>query len=98
MPYQRSLEIEQRLDRVLRLIRKGGYSTPRLAEELGVSIPTISRCVTALRARGHDIRAEQRAKGWRYVLAGKKAPAPERPPDCQTASRRSAASLSSHDD
>ena len=73
MPYQRSLEIEQRLDRVLRLIRKGGYSTPRLAEELGVSIPTISRCITALRARGHDIKAEQRAKGWRYVLAGKRA-------------------------
>lgn len=73
MPYQRSLEIEQRLDRVLRLIRKGGYSTPRLAEELGVSIPTISRCITALRARGHGIRAEQRAKGWRYVLTGTRA-------------------------
>ena len=68
MPYQRSLEIEQRLDRVLRLIRKGGYSTPRLAEELGVSIPTISRCITALRARGHDIKPEQSANGWQYVL------------------------------
>lgn len=69
MVYQQSLEIERRLDRVLRLIRKGGYSTPLLAKELGVSIPTISRCITALRARGHVIRAEQLANGWRYVLA-----------------------------
>lgn len=84
MPYQRSLEIEQRLDRVLRLIRKGGYSTPMLAEEIGVSIPTISRCITALRVRGHDIRAEQRAKGWRYVLAGKRAAAASPPPGSQS--------------
>ena len=69
MPYQRSLEIERRLDRVLRLIRKGGYSTPKLAESIGVSIPTISRCVLALRERGHNVRAENHASGWHYVLA-----------------------------
>jgi len=68
MLYQRSLEIENRLDAVLRLIRTGQYSTPRLARDLGVSIPTVSRCVTALRERGHDIRAEKHAAGWRYVL------------------------------
>lgn len=68
MLYARSLEIEQRLDHVLRLIRTGRFSTPMLAEELGVSIPTISRCVTALRERGHDIRAEKHSNGWRYVL------------------------------
>ena len=68
MAYQQSLEIEQRLDRVLRLIRTGRYSTPMLAEEVGVSIPTISRCVTALRARGHDIKAEKHGSGSRYVL------------------------------
>jgi biotin operon repressor len=69
MPFERSLEIERRLDDVLRLIRTGRYSTPMLAEEVGVSIPTISRCVTALRLRGHDIRAEKQEGGWRYVLA-----------------------------
>lgn len=71
MPFERSLEIERRLDDVLRLIRTGRFSTPMLAEEVGVSIPTISRCVTALRLRGHDIRAERHEDGWRYVLAGK---------------------------
>jgi biotin operon repressor len=71
MPFERSLEIERRLDDVLRLIGTGRYSTPMLAEEVGVSIPTISRCVTALRIRGHDIRAERHDGGWRYVLTGK---------------------------
>ena len=68
MPFERSLEIERRLDDVLRLIRIGRYSTPMLAEEVGVSIPTISRCVTALRKRGHDIRAERHGKDWCYIL------------------------------
>ena len=71
MLYERSLGIEKRLDHVLRLIRTGRYSTPKLAEEVSVSIPTISRCVTALRERGHDIRAKNHGDGWRYVLAGK---------------------------
>jgi transposase len=84
MLYQRSLEIEQRLDAVLRLIHTGNYSTPTLATEVGVSIPTISRCVTALRARGHNIQAEKFENGWRYFL--KTDPAletecqPKRPP------------------
>src|SRR5258707_10266193 len=69
MLYQRSQEIEQRLNTVLRLIRSGRYSTPKLAERLGVSIPTVSRCVTALRERGHDIRAEKSAQGWSYILS-----------------------------
>jgi biotin operon repressor len=62
MFYQRSLEIERRLETTLDLIRSGRYSTPMLAEKLGVSIPTVSRHVTALRERGHDIRSE-RAEG-----------------------------------
>jgi biotin operon repressor len=69
MLYHRSFEIEQRLDIALRLIRMGRFSTPKLAEQLSVSIPTVSRCVTALRARGHPIRAERKAGSWRYVLA-----------------------------
>ena len=68
MPFERSLEIERRLDEVLRLIRTGQYSTPALAEKFGVSIPTISRIVAALRDRGHDIQAERTSKGWRYAL------------------------------
>lgn len=68
MLYQRSQEIEMRLEQVLGLVRTGCYSTPKIAEEVGVSIPTVSRCVTALRERGHEIKAEKHSDGWRYVL------------------------------
>ena len=68
MLYQRSLDIEQRLRLVLELIGTGEYSTPTLAEKAGVSIPTISRDVQALRERGHEIQSEKRSGGWRYVL------------------------------
>jgi predicted DNA-binding transcriptional regulator YafY len=73
MRYRRSLEIEQRLVEALRLIETGKYSTPLLAESLEVSIPTVSRYVTALRERGHDIRAERHPEGWRYVIRSKAA-------------------------
>jgi transposase len=66
--YRRSHDIEMRLEEMLRLIRVGGYATPALAKTLRVSIPTVSRCVTALRERGHDIRAVKHADGWQYVL------------------------------
>ena len=69
MPFERSLEIARRLDDVLHLIRTGSYSTPMLAEEVGVSIPTISRIVAALREKGHEIQAKRHDGGWRYVLA-----------------------------
>lgn len=75
MLYQRSLDIERRLETVLELIQAGQYSTPELAEELGVSIPTISRDVTALRQRGHDIQAERGANAWHYVLRQQQASA-----------------------
>jgi biotin operon repressor len=68
MFYQRSFTIERRLEEVLRLIRSGSHSTPSLAAELGISIPTVSRSLTALRERGHDIRPERGPDGWHYVL------------------------------
>jgi len=71
MAYQRSLEIADRLDAVLKLIRTGQFSTPMLAEKIGVSVPTISRIVAALRSRGYDIRADHEGNNWRYVLAAK---------------------------
>jgi biotin operon repressor len=69
MRYQQTIEIHQRLETVLQLVRTGEYSTPQLAESLGVSIPTISRIVAALRQQGHDIRAQRTKDGWRYVLS-----------------------------
>lgn len=68
MLYQRSLEIERRLDTVLDLIREGRHSTPTIAARLRVSVPTVSRDVAALRQRGHDIVAERGDNGWRYRL------------------------------
>lgn len=68
MRYQLALEIRERIEEVLRLIRTGEYSTPALAKAVGVSIPTISRIVAALREQGHDIQAERTSRGWRYVI------------------------------
>ncbi len=68
MFYERSYLIEKRLQDVLELVRSGRYSTPAIAAKLGVSVPTVSRDVTALRERGHDIRSERRGESWRYVL------------------------------
>jgi biotin operon repressor len=68
MRYQRSLVIETRLQTVLRLIRSGRFSTPMLAKQLGVSIPTVSRDVNALRERGYEIHPERKSGSWHYVL------------------------------
>lgn len=76
MLYERSLTIENRLQTVLRLIETGDYSTPELAEAVGVSIPTISRDVTALRQRGHSIRAERAGSAWHYVMGSGKSVKP----------------------
>jgi biotin operon repressor len=69
--YQQTIQIHQRLETVLRLVRTGEYSTPALAEAVGVSIPTISRVVAALREQGHDIRSERTKEGWRYIWLSK---------------------------
>jgi hypothetical protein len=68
MRYQLALEIHERIGEVLRLIKTGEYSTPGLAEAVGVSIPTISRIVAVLREHGHEIQAERTPKGWRYKV------------------------------
>ena len=69
MRYQQSIKIHQRLETALKLIKSSEYSAPALAEQIGVSIPTVSRIVAALREQGHDIRAERTKLGWRYFLA-----------------------------
>jgi len=66
--YERSLAIERRLHDVLALIEMARYSTSDIAEKLDVSVPTVSRDVTALRERGYKIRSERGDSGWRYLL------------------------------
>jgi biotin operon repressor len=68
MLYNRSLEIERRLDDVLKLVREGQQSTPTLAKALNISEPTVSRCLRALRSRGYAIRAVKRGETWSYEL------------------------------
>lgn len=68
--YRRSAQIENRLQALIQLIRKGKFSTPRLATVLKVSEPTISRSLMALRERGYSIRAVNDAGNWAYELAG----------------------------
>lgn len=66
--YARSQHIEQRLQTVAKLVREERYSAGQLAIELGVSVPTVSRCIGALRDRGYQIRAVRRTDGWAYTL------------------------------
>jgi biotin operon repressor len=68
MIYGRSQMIENRLSAMLRLIRSGGQSTRSLAEKLGISQPTVSRCLTALRERGYTIRSVREDHGWAYEV------------------------------
>jgi biotin operon repressor len=68
MLYQRSRQIEDRLDALLRLIQSGRYSTPALAATLSVSIPTVSRGIGALRGRGYPIRVVREHDRWYYAL------------------------------
>ena len=69
MPYKRSQALEQRLQHLVGLLRAGRYSTPTLAEELSISQPTVSRCLTALRERGYCIKAIKDESGWSYRLS-----------------------------
>lgn len=76
MLYERSREIENRLKTIVELIQAGGHSTVTLATALGISQPTVSRCIAALRERGYTIRAVKNAVGWSYELAAEPAPIP----------------------
>ena len=64
MLYQRFLEIERRLDTVLRLIRTGHYSTPRPGRTLKGVHPDRLTLRNRIAGRGYDIRAEKHSNGW----------------------------------
>ena len=66
MRYQKTLSIQSRHDRLLKLMRTGKFSSPDLAEKLGVSEQTIYRDVDFLKKQGHSIRPEKHADGWAY--------------------------------
>ena len=68
MLYDRSWSIERRLEKILDMVREGRSSAPSIAKSLGVSVPTVSRCIEALRRRGFAIRSEKLGTAWRYKL------------------------------
>ena len=70
MPYERSQALEQRLQQLLDLLRRGRHSAESLAAALEISQPTVSRCLAALRKRGHLIKAVKDERGWAYRLGG----------------------------
>lgn len=68
MLYEKAFAIERRLTELVRLLRGGKLSTPALAQKLGVSVPTVSRDITALRQRGYEIRSLRVSRSWGYEL------------------------------
>ena len=75
MLYEKSFTIERRLTALIRLIRAGKHSTPELAKKLGVSVPTVSRSITALRQRGFRIEPIRLPSQWAYELVAEPATA-----------------------
>jgi biotin operon repressor len=73
MLYEKAFAIERRLTALVGLIRSGRHSTPALARKLKVSVPTVSRDITALRQRGYDIRSMRISRGWGYELVSEPA-------------------------
>ena len=71
MRYERALAISERHERLIDLIRTGEYSTPALAEKLGVSEQTIYRDIDHLKNSGYSIRSQKHSGGWAYHLLAK---------------------------
>ena len=78
MPYELARQIESRLDSMLSLLESGQFSTPKLAQRLGVSIPTVSRCIDALRQRGFQIEPVRQGKHWHYRIVRVKVAVPRK--------------------
>jgi len=71
MRYRRAFAIPGRLNKLIKLIRSGAYSSPDLAEKLKVSEQTIYRDIGHLKETGHVICSRKHANGWAYhLLAG----------------------------
>jgi predicted DNA-binding transcriptional regulator YafY len=68
MRYEKTLSIQIRHDRLLKLIRMGKFSSPDLAKKLEVSEQTIYRDIDFLKKQGHSIRPAKHADGWAYHL------------------------------
>jgi biotin operon repressor len=68
MPYERTRQIEQRFQQIIKLIAQNSLNAKELAASLGISTATIYRIITELRKRGYNIRSVRDTKGWCYEL------------------------------
>jgi biotin operon repressor len=68
MRYERYLAIAGRHERLIDLIRSGEFSSPDLAEQLGVSEQTVYRDIDYLKQHGYSIRSQRHTDGWAYHL------------------------------
>jgi DeoR/GlpR family transcriptional regulator of sugar metabolism len=68
MRYERLTTIRKRHQQLLMLIQQGGYSSPRLAETLGVSAQTVYRDILFLKRQGHSIKSVRVLSSWAYQL------------------------------
>jgi len=68
MRYERSLAVADRLENLIGLVRTGTYSTPAIAQKLGVCEQTVYRDILSLKQRGYAIRSTKKSSGWAYRL------------------------------
>lgn len=68
MRYERSLTIAKRHENLIKLIGSGSYSSPSLAEKLGISEQTVYRDILFLKRQGHSIESVRLSEGWAYQL------------------------------
>jgi DeoR/GlpR family transcriptional regulator of sugar metabolism len=73
MRYRKALAIPSRLDKLIKLIRSGAYSSLDLAKKLKVSEQTIYRDVGHLKETGYGICSKKHATGWAYHLSAEPA-------------------------
>lgn len=66
--YSQLTLIVERHSRLLSLLKEGSFSTPMLADSLGVSEQTVYRDIDYLKQNGHVIRAVRLSRQWAYQL------------------------------
>ncbi len=68
MRYERTTAISERHALLIDLIRRGELSSKSLADELGVSEPTVNRDIEFLRSQGYEIKAVRVDRKWAYRI------------------------------
>ena len=68
MRYDRAVAISKRHEELLALVKSGSYSSPALAQKLGVSEQTVYRDILFLKQQGHQIQSVRLSANWAYMI------------------------------